>query len=292
MKRTTLRNALAVSVLATVSSFASATPTFTFSEVSGFDSSEVPPGSVAAGVLYSGALDAGPAPVVGVSLSSQMTWQDGVTDPRRSHLLMNNPNPPGSALPNGAPLTSPGAWVDITELTHINNVIAQSFSWGPQDIWGRIVITDHEGGPAVVLDDTDTITITFTETLNQFVGNPGVCQFGNPFNPLAAACPDFFTFTVAGLASLPFEANNGSDWEVQFRLDPVCDNCVVDAGSVYTREGTTSTLTVQARIVCTEQDARLCDPLRVPEPSILTLIGLGLLGLGFTGWRRQRGNLV
>lgn len=91
-------------------------------------------------------------------------------------------------------------------------------------------------------------------------------------NPLGSTCDDRFTFDFSGFA--PFIYDDGTvRYLVEFRLGNVVHaftnfpNCPNGSCSVWTREFTTSSIDVQARIS------------EVPEPGTLALFSLSLLGL-------------
>jgi len=252
MKLRTLKKVLAAGIYAITSGYAmqaSAVPIFTFTEYGGFANTVI-------GAVYSnqtiGATSLIPAeaPVYG-----KMSWVAGTT-PQSSLVLSTVTGP--AALPENT-------WTTISTLTHNNIAIPNAFSWGPQDVWGRFIITDSNGAPSVRLDSDDPIRLSFVETPN-----------ANPCNPnlIGPLCNDHFTFTSVGLSSIGFAANDGSHWMADFRLGNLV-NAVMVGSTVYTAEGTSSHLDVQALVR------------QVPEPATLALMGLGLLGLAFAKRRKN-----
>jgi hypothetical protein len=255
-----IQKALAVGILAISSSYAMAAPTFSFTEVAGFEIGDVDIAS------YGAALPAGtPANTTpeGGTVSASMNWYD--TSTTKSTLTLTSF---GGALPSGDEV-----WTTITRLTHANNPITSNplHGWGePQDILGRLII-DDEGGE--LLDDENVIQITLEETLNQ-----APCSIPNPTGS-AVPCDDFFTFTAIGLASLDFTASDGSLWTANFRLANFVNSAQTLDG-IYTAEGLVSSLDVQIELV-----ERVVE---VPEPATLGIFGLGLLGLGIAKRRKQK----
>lgn len=254
-----IKKALSVAVLAAASGFAmqaAAAPIFSFTEVGGFVGGDV------ANVDYSGAVGGPGAPAAG-PLFSTMSWFTGLST--QSSLTLTTVGGGGTAYAGG--------WQTISTLAHTNNPINGIGSWGPQDVWGRFVLTDSDGGAQVVVDDEELITISLTETSN----NTGPC---NPAtNLIGTTCDDFFTFFPVSFSDIEFQSNDGNDWRAEFQFANFVNSALTPGGELVTGENRTSTVDIQVRLV---------QLTGVPEPESLTVLGLGLIGLGLASRRKQK----
>jgi hypothetical protein len=186
-----------------------------------------------------------------------MSWNENFTT--KSHLDL--------ATYQGA--LAAGTWTTISKLTHTNNVIQGSVNWSAQDIWGRLIITDSNGGPNAVLDSDEGIVVGLIET-------PNVAPCPAP-NPVSTTCDDYYSFSDSGLTALLFNDNDGDQWLAEFQFANLV-NAVISGGFVFTGEQGVSSLDVQVKV---RQIST------VPEPATLGIFGLGLLGLGLAKRRKQ-----
>jgi hypothetical protein len=197
-------------------------------------------------------------------------FPDGSTNPARSAL----------SVEGQFGVIQENVWTDITIIQHFNHVIdARSNILKTVDI--NSILRLGSGNRTV--QDSETTSVEFTETLND-----GDCTdlptFGAPVNPLRSNCDDFALVSGLDLTSqfIPAGAvGNRVAYTVDFRLSAatgsgvlVCDGsadqpaaCAGYNGQggvvIYTAEGSTNTLSVQA----------LLRPATVTQPLPLFVIG-------------------
>jgi len=254
----TFQKALAIGVLTVISGYAmqvAAAPIFSFTEYGGFTDD-------VAIAQYTNLVVGAPSVVPAATpIYSTMSWNENVF-PQSSLVLSTVQSPTALAI---------NTWTRISTLTHNNVLITNAANWGPQDIWGRLRITDSDGASSVRLDSDEAITIALTETTN-------VAPCPAP-NPVSTTCDDFFSFTAAGLTPLLFTANDGSAWQASFRFANLVNAVMID-DTIYTGEARSSSLDVEVQLTQIRT---------VPEPATLGIFGLGLLGLGLAKRRKLNG---
>ncbi len=189
-----------------------------------------------------------------------------------------------------------GDWWVIDTLTQTNNALT---SIPGEDNQSPLWIIDALANLRIYSDDTRTTElfsdlgsltrISFTETVNTAgVGGCGSNETGGP------PCEDVFTVLAADLDPVTFN-HDGYKYSINFTLLPgVSTNAAGDLASaqsalvenpdgtisVYTPEFNpgTSSIHVLAQYTAT----------KIPEPAILGLFSVGMLGLGMAARRRRK----
>lgn len=182
-----------------------------------------------------------------------------------------------------------GDWWVIDTITQTNRTLTalnNNFTdplWTVDTLADLRIFADAGRSTLAYQDPTSTNGIEFNETLNQ-VNCPGL-------NPLETNCDDVFTASLGAFAPVSFNYM-GYRYDLTFDLIPgTSTNNGVAAGtstvvpnadgtlSVYTPEFNPGTSAIHIAMSYTAT--------RIPEPSVLGLLGAGMLGLGFAGRRRK-----
>lgn len=155
-------------------------------------------------------------------------------------------------------LVADGAWVHTGEITHRNRTIAAG-SWSLKSI--NLLSVFNIVNPFNAMAGA-VIDVNFTETPNRT--NLANC----PYQQTLIGCDDYFT--IAGLP-LPINFFFDDTWyQIQFRLIPGAGFFLPSENLLVTGENTDNTLFIQARLV------------DIPEPLTIAILGLGLIGVGFS----------
>lgn len=291
--------------LATISSSALAAPLpfLTYQQLAGWDET-------------TGSFDGGTSGMEGLQFANEtgaaypdntytrMSWS-GINDTGPSFIDItshNSSDAPGSSTPGE---WHAGDWAIITTLTQTNNALSINPGTGadiPNPLWSvdavaNLHINDNVGNN--LYSDLNNVTsIEFWETYNDGVG----CA--SP-SPLGTDCDDIFRVTALDFAPIQFQ-QDGYEYTVSFTILPgestnngapagqtlicsaeaPCEGVDVPDGEiwVFTPEYNPGTSTVYVAMSYTVR--------AVPEPSVVALFALGMLGLGFAARRRKEDSAV
>ena len=310
---------LALAVAGTSAVAAPAFSTLYFDQNAGWDPSTaqfLPGGTGLTGLVFSGATDAeAPAgtqtnmawssPLNGNTSSISITSFDSGDSPS----IAGDPDNP--FIPTDANGTwDAGEWWVIDRLIQENQTLSVNGSSIPNPLWiadtlaNLFIYTDAAETDLLLSDLNSKVTIEFWETLNSDPDGDPLCP-ASPA-PLGTACDDVYRVAAFDFDPI-FAVRDGFKYTFEFDLLPgpsrdeddnivgatlVCSAlspCVdqngdaIDTGEeiwVFTPEFNpgTSELNIRMRFAVSE----------IPEPSILGLMGLGMLGLGFAARRRKQ----
>ena len=292
--RTALKPAIGATMiaLAAMSGAASAAPldTLYFTQTSGFmNPAQFFGEDQDLTLAYNGPITSPPG---SANTFEQLAWTSGING-ATSSLTVNSYN--SATSPNGDGEWNAGEWFQIDRLFQSNEVLSVPGGVpNPNPLWiadilGNFRVFSDAGFSSLLKDDLDSVTtVKYWETTNT-----AGCA-GSP-NPLGSVCDDIYTVMELSLAPISFILD-GYKYEISFRLEPgattlVCDGspvpaCLAEAGSqpgegelfkVYAAEGFDSEIFVAAAWTAT----------KIPEPGVLGLLGIGLMGMGLSARRRK-----
>jgi hypothetical protein len=192
-----------------------------------------------------------------------------------------------------------GEWFRIDQLIQRNQVL--SVPGGvpvPNPLWiadiiGTFAVYQNADFSNALLpggSDTTTTTLKYWETLNE----DNLDQCDGP-TPLGSLCDDEYTVLALSLAPLSFILDDYI-YEISFRLEPGAGTtvCVKDALSPECEAaGVTFDADELIKVYAAEQEqsnlfvAAAWTATQIPEPGVLGLLGIGLMGMGLSARRRK-----
>lgn len=205
-------------------------------------------------------------------ITSTISWGTPQDQYQSGAVINSTVLPPGSD-PHAATgndhtgyLTVGGAAIDFGHISHINNVIDESWTVGkPVQVSYNLWLDEvGMGNGGLVYKWNGLFEVLFTETPND-----GTCEHGNPMGTI---CDDLFTYSFLAGDPTTFSFN-GNTYNIG--ISGFYNGAGALTGTFYSGEDSNSTGWVQLNIT------------QVPEPATITLMALGLAGLGFLGLRRR-----
>lgn len=298
-------SAAGVLVLATVSASALAAPLpyLTYEQYAGWDqtSSTFNPGATGwTGLEFNNKTGA----EYPDNTYTNISWY-GITKGRAPSfidIVSHNTNNGGLATPGE---WHAGEWGIITTLTQTNSPINSYTATMPNPLWtvdavANLYIGDNTG--ANIFSDLGNVTsIEFWETSN--LGS--TCS--NP-NPLGTSCDDIFRVTALDFAPIQF-TQDGYEYTIEFTILPgpatdghtvigetlICtsDSAIAECAGLGVTEGEIWVFTPEYNPGTSTVYVAMSYSVRaVPEPSVVALFALGMLGLGFVARRRKEDTLA
>lgn len=199
-----------------------------------------------------------------------------------------------------------GDWWVISTLTQTNNSLGVSSTPVPNPLWiantlsnFRIWEDEAQVLPALKEDLDSMLEIDFYETLNA----TGCPREDSP-NPLGTTCDDIYIVAASDFSDITF-ANDGFVYSVAFNLvpgpstdadgevvgaslvcpnefDPRCDDLGIPEGEIWVFTPEYNPGTSSLSIVAS------WSAVQIPEPAVLGMFGIGILGMGLAGRRRKQ----
>lgn len=228
-------------------------------------------GSIFSAATYTGGGTAAPA--------TTLSWGTGVNGGPQSSLVINNPNPVLGTVDTfigGVPPTVPPFLGLGTSLTHNNNPITNS-SLSTATLRASVVLDPVVPNNPALAPQVIDFNIAFSETTNT-----APCAVAGSPTP----CNDIFVLT-SGLLNTSFNYDDGTGLQTYFvNIFPVTGGVLsvlenAACAAVGVANGCIGFTTPESQSTTLQFGFTVSTaPLQVPEPHMLALFGLALLGFG------------